>query len=46
MIASDEAFPHAAGMTEKQLSGRRGRLERFLRDLVAPMGRSERRQWA
>jgi SRSO17 transposase len=46
MIASDHAFPHGASMTEKQLSGRRGRLERFLRDLVAPMGRSERRQWA
>src|SRR5476649_1489788 len=33
-------------MTEKQLSGVRGRLERFLGDLVEPMGRSERRQWA
>ena len=33
-------------MTEKQLSGVRARLERFLSDLVEPMGRSERRQWA
>lgn len=33
-------------MTEKQLSGVRRRLDRFLRDLVEPMGRSERRHWA
>ena len=33
-------------MTEKQLSGVRTRLERFLGDLVEPMGRSERRHWA
>jgi SRSO17 transposase len=46
MVALVDAFPHAAGMTEKQLSGMCGRLERFLHDLVAPMGRSERRQWA
>src|SRR5208283_5936342 len=46
MIAFVEAFPHASGMTEKQLSGVRTRLDRFLRDLVEPMGRSERRHWA
>src|SRR5208282_2532173 len=46
MIAFVEAFPHAAGMTEKQLTGVRARLDRFLRDLVEPMGRSERRHWA
>ncbi|WP_342750639.1 IS701 family transposase [Termitidicoccus mucosus] len=33
-------------MTEKQLSGVSRRLERFLHDLVEPMGRSERRHWA
>lgn len=33
-------------MTEKQLSGVRGRLDRFLEELVEPMGRSERRHWA
>jgi SRSO17 transposase len=33
-------------MTEKQLSGVRTRLDRFLRNLVEPMGRSERRHWA
>lgn len=33
-------------MTEKQLAGVSGRLERFLEQLVEPMGRSERRQWA
>ena len=33
-------------MTEKQLAGVRTRLERFLSDLVEPMGRSERRHWA
>ncbi len=33
-------------MTEKQLSGMRARLERFLEELVEPMGRSERRHWA
>ena len=41
----DDFLP-APGMTEKQLSGVRARLERFLGDLVEPMGRSERRQWA
>jgi SRSO17 transposase len=46
MIASVGAFSHAAGMTEKQLSGVRTRLNRFLRDLTEPMGRSERRHWA
>src|SRR5580658_1520184 len=46
MIALVEDFPHAAGMTEKQLSGVHKRLDRFLRDLVEPMGRSERRHWA
>jgi SRSO17 transposase len=46
MIALVEDFPHVAGMTEKQLSGVRTRLDRFLRDLVEPMGRSERRHWA
>ena len=39
-------FAHTLGMTEKQLSGVRTRLDRFLRDLVEPMGRSERRHWA
>lgn len=33
-------------MTEKQLSGVRARLDRFLSDLVESMGRSERRHWA
>lgn len=33
-------------MTEKQLSGVHKRLDRFLRALVEPMGRSERRHWA
>src|SRR5476651_2611244 len=33
-------------MTEEQLSGVRLRLERFLEELVEPMGRSERRHWA
>ena len=33
-------------MTEKQLSGVQGRLDRFLEELVEPMGRSERRHWA
>ena len=33
-------------MTEKQLTGVRPRLERFLGDLVESMGRSERRHWA
>src|ERR1035437_4025610 len=33
-------------MTENQLSGVRSRLDRFLSDLVEPMGRSERRHWA
>jgi SRSO17 transposase len=33
-------------MTEKQLSGVSTRLERFLGELVEPMGRSERRHWA
>jgi len=46
MVALVEDFPHAAGMTEKQLSGVRARLDRFLRDLVEPLGRSERRHWA
>lgn len=46
MIAVIEDLPHAAGMTEKQLSGVQTRLDRFLRDLVEPMGRSERRHWA
>ena len=46
MVALVEDFPHAAGMTDKQLSGVRTRLDRFLRDLVEPMGRSERRHWA
>jgi SRSO17 transposase len=46
MVAIVDDFPHAAGMTEKQLSGVRTRLDRFLRDLVEPMGRSERRHWA
>jgi SRSO17 transposase len=46
MIAVVDDFAHAAGMTEKQLSGMRTRLDRFLRDLVEPMGRSERRHWA
>jgi SRSO17 transposase len=46
MIALVDDFSHAAGMTEKQLSGVRTRLDRFLRDLVEPMGRSERRHWA
>jgi SRSO17 transposase len=46
MIAVVEDFPHAAGMTEKQLSGVSGRLDRFLHELVEPMGRSERRHWA
>jgi SRSO17 transposase len=46
MIAAVDDFPHAVGMTEKQLSGVRARLDRFLRDLVEPMGRSERRHWA
>jgi hypothetical protein len=40
------SFCTLPGMTEKQLSGVRARLERFLGDLVEPMGRSERRQWA
>jgi SRSO17 transposase len=46
MIAGVDDFLHAPGMTEKQLSGVRTRLERFLGDLVEPMGRSERRHWA
>jgi SRSO17 transposase len=46
MIAVLDDFLDAAGMTEKQLSGVRTRLERFLGDLVEPMGRSERRHWA
>jgi SRSO17 transposase len=46
MIALVEDFPQVAGMTEKQLSGVRTRLDRFLCDLVEPMGRSERRHWA
>jgi len=46
MIAAVDDFSHAVGMTEKQLSGMRARLDRFLRDLVEPMGRSERRHWA
>src|SRR5580658_2151456 len=46
MIALVDDLPRAAGMTEKQLSGVRTRLDRFLRDLVEPMGRSERRHWA
>lgn len=33
-------------MTEKQLSGVQARLDRFLEELVEPMGRSERRHWA
>ena len=33
-------------MTEKQLAGVRRRLDRFLEELVEPMGRSERRHWA
>jgi SRSO17 transposase len=33
-------------MTEKQLSGVRTRLDRYLSDLVEPLGRSERRHWA
>src|SRR5258708_33591272 len=33
-------------MTEKQLSGVRTRLARLVGDLVEPMGRSERREWA
>jgi hypothetical protein len=46
MIAAVDDFSHAAGMTEKQLSRVRARLERFLAELVEPMGRSERRHWA
>ena len=33
-------------MTDKQLSGVRARLDRYLGDLVEPMGRSVRRHWA
>ena len=33
-------------MTEKQLSEMRGRLDRFLGELVEPMGRNERQHWA
>jgi SRSO17 transposase len=33
-------------MTEKQLSEASRRRERFLHDLVEPMGRNERRHWA
>jgi len=33
-------------MTEKQLSGVSTRLDRFLRDLIESMGRTERRHWA
>jgi SRSO17 transposase len=33
-------------MTEKQLSGVRTRLDRFLGELVEPMGRKDRRHWA
>src|SRR5580658_10344267 len=32
-------------MTEKQIARCRQRLERFLLDLLEPMGRSERRHW-
>jgi SRSO17 transposase len=46
LIALIDDFPQVSGMTEKQLSGIRTRLDRFLRDLVEPMGRSERRHWA
>src|SRR5476651_388340 len=46
MIAGLDDFLHAPGMTEKQLSGVRTRLDRFLCDLAEPMGRSERRHWA
>lgn len=46
MVALLEDFSPVAGMTEKQLSGVRTRLDRFLSDLVEPMGRSERRHWA
>ena len=46
MVADVEDFPHASGMTEKQLSGVRTRLDRFLEDLVEPMGRKDRRHWA
>ncbi len=46
MVADAEGFPHASGMTEKQLSGVRTRLDRFLGDLVEPMGRKDRRHWA
>ena len=33
-------------MTEKQLAGVGARLDRFLRDLIESMGRTERRHWA
>src|SRR3972149_350769 len=46
MVAPSDPFPQAAGMTKKQLSGVRTRLERVLRDRVGPMGRGERRHWA
>jgi len=46
MVAHVEDFPHATGMTEKQLSGVRTRLDRFLGELVEPMGRKDRRHWA
>jgi hypothetical protein len=46
MVAAVEDFPHASGMTEKQLSGVRTRLDRFLGDLLEPMGRKDRRHWA
>ena len=46
MVAVTAGFGHAPSMTEKQLAGVRARLDQFLDDLVAPMGRSERRHWA
>ena len=46
MIAFVDPFSHVAGMTEKQRSGVHKRLDRFLRGLVEPMGRRERRHWA
>ena len=32
-------------MTEKQIAGSRQRWERFLLDLLEPVGRTERRRW-
>ena len=46
MVAFFQTRCQGFGMTPKQLTGVRGRLDEFLEYLVEPIGRSERRHWA